>query len=527
MNQPMQPIFILPEDTQRTSGKTAQRANITAAKEVGEMVRTTLGPKGMDKMIVNAQGEIIVTNDGVTILKEASIDHPTAKMIIEISKTQEEEVGDGTTTAVVLAAELLKKAEELLDSNIHPTIIAKAYRQAADQALCFLHDNAIKINSLNHDLLTRVAMTAMTGKASENHKEFLAKLVMEGFNTIGFDKATRESIKIQLRVGNNTDNSEIIKGVIIDKDRMDDQMPSEIKDAKILLLDCPLEVKNTQTETKFQITDPKKFQDLMRMEEEQISTMVQKIKDTGANAVFTNKGIDDAAASQLANHNIMAYRRIKREDLQSLSKATGAKITNINSIPNPQYLGNCGLIKIIKDLTIISECKNPRIITILLKGSSDHVLQETKRALEDAIGDIIASLETQLILSGAGACEIELTRRLQEYANTLTGREQLAVQAFAHAIEIIPRTLIENAGLDPIDLMTELKAAHQNGMRHTGINVHTGKTMNALEEGILEPLKIKTQAINNATEVACTILRIDDMITGTKKNNMPEQSPPY
>jgi len=530
MTQPIQPIFILPEGSQRTTGKNAQKNNILAAQTVSEHVKTTLGPKGMDKLIVDNNGEITVTNDGVTILKQLEVEHPVAKMLIEVSKTQEAEVGDGTTTAVILSGELLKKAQQLLENEIHPSTIIKGYRKAAEQAQKILLQEATTINETHTETLQKIAETAMTGKGAEKAKQHLAKLcvnatlaVIENPN----QKINKKLIKIEKKTGGAIESSKLVQGIIIDKEKLHPQMPTNIQQAKIALLDTSIEIKSTETDSKIQITDPTQLQTFLDMEEQMLKEKVEKIKQTGANVIFCQKGIDELAQHYLAKENILAARRITKNDIENISKATGAKIiTNLKEI-TPNDLGTAGTVKeeqVGEDTMIyIQECQHPKAVTILLRGASEQVTQEAKRTIEDAIGDLTATLEDQKAISGAGAIEIQLSQQLKNYSNTQKGREQLAINAFAEAIEIIPKTLAENSGIDPIDILTELKNAHQNQQKNTGINAHTGKTTNAWEQGIIEPLRIKQQAISSATEVTTMILRIDDIIiTGNhQQKNTP------
>jgi thermosome len=523
-DQPFQPIFIMPENTKRSQGKDAQRLNIAAAKIVGETVRTTLGPKGMDKMIVDANGSIIVTNDGATILKEMNIEHPTARMVVEIAKTQETEVGDGTTTAVVLAAEFLRKAEELLDQDVHPTVIARGYRFAAEKSMNILENMAEPCTEKNIDLLRKIALTAMTGKGAESSKEQLTELVLQAVKRVmelrdGKSLLDRYAIRIEKRTGAAVEDSELIEGLVIDKEKIHPQMPTKVKDARILLLDAPLEVKSTEIDTKIQITDPSKLQAFLDMEEDMLRRMVEKVARAGANVLFCQKGIDDLAQHYLSKFGIYAVRRVKKSDIESLAKATGGRIImNLDDIA-PEDVGFAGLVEEVRindaeSMTFVRECRKAKTVTILVRGGSEHLIDEIKRALEDAIGDISAALSNNKVLPGAGAVEIELSRELYHVAHGLTGREQLAVRAYAQSLEIIPRTLAENAGLDPIDVLAELKSAHVKKMKNAGINVFTGKVMDAWKQGVIEPLKIKTQAISSATEVAIMILRIDDVILG-------------
>ncbi len=522
MTKDIQPIFILPEGTQRSTGKSAQRTNIMAAKMVAETVRTTLGPKGMDKMIVDSLGDVTITNDGVTILEEMGIEHPSAKMIVEISKTQENEVGDGTTTAVVLAGELLKRAESLLDMEIHPTVLAKGYRIAAEKAQELLNEMAEDISENDDELLNQVGITAMTGKGAESAKEKLSEIAVKAVSGImdkenGIDINT-DNIKLEKKVGASVEDTELVQGIMLDKERVNSSMPRVVKNAKVVLIDSALEIKNTEIDAKIQITDPNQIQAFLDKEENMLKNMVEKIVKSGANVVFCQKGIDDIAQHYLAKKGIYAARRIKKSDMEALARATGARIaSNLDDI-NAEELGKAGVVEEVKvgdeDMTCVKECKNPKAVTILIRGGTEHVVDEIKRAMDDAIGDIAASLRNGKVVAGAGAPEIELAKGLRTFANSLSGREQLAVQAFADSMEVIPRTLAENAGLDPIDVLTELKSSHDKGMKWAGINVFTGKVMDAWKEGVIEPLKIKTQAVSSASEVAVMILRIDDVIAG-------------
>ncbi|MCX6707133.1 MAG: thermosome subunit alpha [Candidatus Woesearchaeota archaeon] len=527
MTNQMQPIFILPEGTQRTTGRNAQRTNIMAAKLVAETVRTTLGPKGMDKMIVDSLGDVIVTNDGVTILQEMNIEHPSAKMIVEIAKTQEDEVGDGTTTAVVIAGELLKKAEDLLDMEIHPTVISKGHRIAAEKAQTILNNMAENITEKDAEMLKNIAITAMTGKGAETAKEKLSDLTVKAVKNVmereeGKIIIDRNNIKLEKKVGGMTEDSELVEGIVLDKEKVHSGMPKTVHNAKIALIDSALEIKNTEIDAKIQITDPNQMQAFLDMEENMLKAMVEKIEKSGANVVFCQKGIDDMAQHFLAKRKIYAARRVKKSDMEALARATGASIiTNLDDM-SLNDLGKAGVVEERKigdeDMTYIKECKNAKAVTILIRGGTEHVVDEIKRAMEDAIGDVSAALVSGKVVAGAGAPEVELARNLRLFSDSLSGREQLAVKAFADAVEVIPRTLAENSGIDPIDMMTELKAMHDQGKKWAGIDVFAGKVMDAWKAGVIEPLKIKTQAISSAAEVAMMILRIDDVIAGSSKS---------
>ncbi len=526
MTQQIQPIFILPEGTQRSIGRDAQRTNIMAAKVVAETVRTTLGPKGMDKMIVDSLGDITVTNDGVTILEGMNIEHPSAKMIVEVAKTQEDEVGDGTTTAVVLAGELLKNAEMLLDQNVHPAIIARGFRLASIKANEILESIAEKISESDDKMLRQIAVTAMTGKGSEAAKEKLSEITVKAVKEV-MEKDNRgininkDNIKLEKKAGGRVEDTEIVSGIVMDKERANAYMPKSVRNAKILLLDSALEIKNTTTSAKIKIKLPSQIQTFLDQEEKVLKGISEKIAKSGANVVFCQKGIDDTVQHFLAKKGIYAARRVSQSDMTALERATGASvISNLDSLDDKD-LGKAGLVEEVKigddNMTFVRECKNPKSVTILVKGSTSHIVDEIKRAMEDAIGDVSSALKEGKVVAGAGSSETELARQLRKFSESLSGREQLAAEIFADAIEVIPRTLAENAGLDPIDVLTELRAAHDKKQKWAGVDVFTGKIIDAWQKGIIEPLRIKTQAVSSASEVAIMILRIDDVVAGTKK----------
>lgn len=536
MAQQIQPIFILPEGSQRMTGRSAQRANIMAAKAVAETVRTTLGPKGMDKMLVDNLGDIVITNDGVTILEEMNVEHPAAKMIVEVAKTQEDEIGDGTTTAVVIAGELLKKAEDLLDQDVHPTLVVRGYRMAAEKALEVLNKIAEPITEKDTAMLEMIAMTAMTGKGAEKAKELLSKLAVKAVRDVADMKdgklaVNKDNVKIEKKVGGAVEDSELVEGIILDKEKVHPGMADVVKNAKVALIDVAVEVKSTETEAKIQLTDPSQLQGFIDMEEKILRDKVEKIAKSGANVVFCQKGIDDLAQHFMAKKGMYAARRVSKSDMEKLARATGAKIVTSLEDLSASDLGIAGVVEAKKvgdeDMTFVKECKNAKAVTILIRGGTEHVVDEVKRAIEDAIGDVASALTSGKVVAGAGATEIELALQLRRFAESLSGREQLAVKAFAEAVEIIPKTLAENSGLDPIDLLTELKSQHDKGRKWAGIDVFTGKVMDAWKEGVLEPLKVKTQAISSASEVAGMILRIDDVIaSGKSEARGPPGMPP-
>lgn len=519
-----QPIYILPENVQRMIGKDAQRNNIMAARIVAETVKTTLGPKGMDKMLVSSIGDIIVTNDGVTILEEMEIEHPAAKMMVEIAKTQEDEVGDGTTTAVMLAGKLLENAEKLLDNKIHPTVITKGYRIAAEKSQEILKNLAVQVSPENDNLLRQIAMTAMTGKGAETVKEIFSDIIVKAVKQISDNgKIDLTNIKIEKAKGNGIEHTELISGIVLDKEKVSADMPIQVKEAKIALVDCALEIKGPEREAKISVTSPEQLQSFIEQEEKIIKNMIQKVKLSGANVVFCQKGIDDVAQYYLGKEKIYACRRIAKSDMEKLARATGGKIvSNINELSGEQ-LGYSQIVEEIKNnenaMTYIKGCKNPKALTILIRGGTEHVIAEMERAIKDGLGDVAASLKDGKIVAGGGAVEIELARELRKFSQSLSGREQLAVAEFANALEFIPITLAENAGLDPIDTLTELKSRHDKGEKFAGLNLLKNIIEDNLLAGIVEPLRIKTQAINSASEVSMMILRIDDVISSRSKNS--------
>ncbi len=458
------------------------------------------------------------------------IEHPSAKMIVEIAKTQEEEVGDGTTTAVVLAGELLKNAEDLLDMEVHPAIMTRGYRLAAIKANEILENIAEKITDKDDKILRQIAITAMTGKGAETAKEKLSDITVKAVkgimekdnNSISID---RSNIKLEKKHGGRVEDTELVQGIVLDKERVHDSMPKSVRNAKILLLNSALEIKNTTTSAKIKIRDPKQMQTFMDQEEKMLRDMAEKIVNLGANVLFCQKGIDDTVQHFLAKKGVYAARRLSDSDMNSVAKATSASIvTNLDSATEKD-LGKAGLVEEVKTgddhMTFIRECKNPKSVSILIKGSTDHIIDEIKRAMEDAIGDVASALKNGKVVAGAGSTEMELAKELRKFSNSLSGREQLAVNAFAKSVEIIPITLAENAGLDPIDVLTDLRASHDKKQKWAGIDVFTGKVIDAWNKGIIEPLAIKTQAVSSASEVAIMILRIDDVVAGRKAAPMP------
>ena len=529
-----QPIFILREGTERSKGREAQNNNIMAAKAVANAVRTTLGPKGMDKMLVDGLGDVVITNDGVTILREMDIEHPAAKMVVEVAKTQDDEVGDGTTTAAVLAGELLKVAEDLLDQDVHSTIIASGYRLAADRASEILKTIERTVTEDDEDLLFKISETAMTGKGAESSKDKLSKLVVKAVKSVveiegGKKVVDIDNIKIEKKVGGSIEDSELIEGMVIDKERVHPNMPKVVKDVKIAMISEPVEFKKTEVDAEINITSPDQLQLFLDQEEKMLKNMVDNIINSGANVVICQKGIDDMAQHYMSKAGILAVRRVKKSDMEKLSRASGgAVVTNIDEISESD-LGHAELAEEKKiggdSMLFITGCKNPKAVSIVIRGGTEHVVDSLERALEDALRVVGVVIEDEKLVAGGGSPEVELSLRLSEYAATLKGREQLAVTQFANALEVIPRTLAENAGLDPIDMMVELKSQHEKGNKNAGLDVYTGDVIDMMDKGVVEPLRVKTQAINSATESAVMILRIDDVIasTGGGEGEMPPE----
>lgn len=515
------PIFILKEGTQRTRGRSAQSNNIAAAKAVADAVRSTLGPKGMDKMLVDSMGDVVITNDGATILKEMDIDHPAAKMIIEVAKTQEQHCFDGTTTAVVLSGELLKRSEDLIDQNIHPTVICEGFRLAAEKAVELLVSHGIPTNN-DDSVLMEVAKTALTGKSAGAVKSFMADICVRAVNAVGFVEDGERiidlsDIKVEKRQGGSIKDSSLIDGIILDKERVHSGMPRSLSDAKIALVNSAIEVKKTEVDAKIQITDPSQLAHFLAEEESYIRGLVTKIQESGANVLVCQKGIDELAQHYMAKAGIMAIRRAKKSDMEALSKATGGNIvTNLDDL-TANDLGHAAKVEEKKigesNMTFITGCPEAKSVSVLLRGGTEHVVDEIRRAFDDAVGVVSVAWEDGAVLTGGGSVLAALSRDLRTYAETVGGLEQMAIEAFASALEIIPRTLAENAGLDPVTTLIELRKAHADGASHTGINVYEGGVIDMKSMNVLEPMRVVEQAIQSATETAIMILRIDDVIS--------------
>ena len=520
-----QPVIILKEGTSRNRGRDAQRGNILAAKIIAETVRTSLGPRGMDKMLVDSFGDVTITNDGATILDEMEVQHPAAKMMVEVAKTQDDEVGDGTTTSVVVAGELLKKAEELIDKDVHPTVIVDGYRQASTRALEILQEIALKADPSDKQILRRVAEVSLASKLLAEHKESMAELAVNAVlqvteKTPGGFNVDIEDIKVEKKPGESLTDTELIKGIVLDKEVVHPGMPKRIEEAKIALVDLPLEVEKTEFDAKINIENPDQMKAFLDEEENMLKNMVDKIADTGANVLLCEKGIDDVAQHYLAKDGILAVRRVKQSDIEKLVKATGAKvISNLDDLKS----SDLGYAKIVEEkkvaddkMVFIEGCKNPKAVTILVRGGSERLVDEAERSLHDALCVVRDVIREPLVVAGGGAPEAEMARRLREHSQKLSGKEQLAVIAFADALETVPMALAENAGLEPIDIMVQLRAAHEKGQIWAGVDIEDGKVSDLEEKGILEPLSVKAQVIKSATEAAGMILKIDDVIAAAK-----------
>ncbi|KAA9408142.1 TCP-1/cpn60 chaperonin family protein [Haloarcula hispanica] len=515
-----QPMIILGEDSQRMKDKSAQEHNISAARAVAESVRSTLGPKGMDKMLVSSMGDVTVTNDGVTILSEMDIDNPTASMIVEVAETQEDEAGDGTTSAVAIAGELLKNAEDLLEQDIHPTAIIKGFDMAATQAKDEIADIATEVDPDDEELLKKVAETSMTGKGAELNKELLAQLIVDAVNAVTVEAedgsviADLEYLNIETQTGSSAGNSELLEGAVIDKDPVHEEMPTEVDDADVLLVDTAIELDETEVDAQLSVDDPSQLQNFLDKEEEQLKGMVDQIADTGADVVFCQKGIDDMAQHYLAEKGILAVRRAKKSDIEFLKEVLGARIVSDLDSASAEDLGHGSVTRDDAEGLFYVEGSGDGAhgVTLLLRGSTDHVVDELERGVTDALDVVASTVANGSVLGGGGAPEVEVARRLRDYADSVEGREQLAIESFADALEIIPRTLAENAGLDSIDTLVDLRAAHEDGDVSAGLNVFSGDVENTLDTGVVEPAHAKRQAISSAAEAANLVLKIDDII---------------
>ena len=531
-----QPVLILKEGSSQTKGNEAQRNNIFAAKLIAEIVKSSLGPRGMDKMLVDSLGDVTITNDGATILKEIDVQHPAAKMIVEISKTTDNEVGDGTTSAVVLAGALLERADELISKDVHPTIIVEGYRKASDKALEVLEDISVKVKPGDKETLMRVAQTSMQTKLVAENSEDLGALVVDALLLVadksgdaGSYKVDLDNVKVEKKPGGSTSDTKLIKGIVLDKEIVHAGMPKRVENAKIALLNSPLEIEKTEFSAEIRINDPMQMKKFLDEENSMLQAMTDKVTSVGANVLICQKGIDDVAQHFLAKNGVLAVRRAKESDMTKLAKATGGRlVTNIEDLTEKD-LGNAQLVeerKVETDKWVFVEgCKNPKAVTILVRGGSQRVVDEAERSMHDALMVVKDVLERPAIVAGGGAPEAEISSKLREYANKLSGREQLAVIKFADALESIPLTLAENAGMDPIDTQVEIRAKHGQGKKWFGINVRTGKVSDMMGDGVIEPSAVKEQIIRSSTEAASMILRIDDVIASSKMKAPPGPPP--
>ena len=534
MKTEQRPIVILKESVKREKGKEAEKNNIIAACVISDAVKSTLGPKGMDKMMVDSMGDAVITNDGAAILKEIDVEHPAAKMIIEVAKSQDEECGDGTTTAVMLTGELLKYAGEILDQGIHPTVICSGFKLAEEKAIDVLNKIALPIKEEDIKILKNIAMTSIASKGASGSKELLADIVVDAVVDISEkinDKTyvDLDNIQIQKKQGGGIANTEIISGIILDKERVHGGMPKHIKNAKIALINAALEVKKTEVTARIQIQDPTQLQAFLDEEEGMIRKMVEKVKKSGANVLICQKGIDDLVQHFLAKEGIYTVRRAKKSDLEKLSKATGAKIVaNLDGLTSKDlgYAGNVEERKIGDDkMTFVTDCKNPKAVSILIRGTTDHIVDELERGLHDALSVVKVALEDGKMTAGGGSAAIAIAMALRDYAPSVGGREQMAIEAFANAVEVVPKTLSANAGLDPIDMLLEIRSEHKKGNRYTGINVLGGKVDDMLKNKVIEPLRVSLQEIQAASEAATMILRIDDVIASKSEGGTPSGGP--
>jgi len=521
-----QPVLILKEGTSRSRGKEAQRNNIMAARVIGEAIKSTLGPRGMDKMLVDSLGDITITNDGAAILDEMDVEHPAAKMMVEIAKTQDDMVGDGTTTAVVLSGELLKKAEELLEQNIHPTLIVSGYRKAAEKAMEVLDNISEAVKVDDKETLKKVAITSMSSKGVGSAREYFADIAIEAVKQIAEKRGERwsadiDNIQIIKKKGKSLLDTGLVRGIILDKEVVHAGMPKRVENAKIALVNTALEVEKTEISAEIRIRDPTQMKAFLDKETNMLKDMVEKITKAGANVVICQKGIDDMAQHFLAKEGVLAVRRVKESDMDKLSRATGGRMaTNLDDL-KPEDLGHADLVEERKigddEMVFIEGCKDPKSVSILIRAGLQRMVDEAERAMNDALSVVADLFEKNKVVVGGGAVEAEVAKELRHYAVKIGGREQLAVEAFAESLEIIPNTLAENAGLEKIDIMVELRAAHEKPKGHLmGVDVFTGKVANMQKMGVIEPLSVKEQAIKSASEAASMILRIDDVISSSK-----------
>ncbi|WP_132058919.1 thermosome subunit beta [Halorussus amylolyticus] len=509
-----QPMIVMSDESQRVKDKDAQEHNITAARAVADAVRSTLGPKGMDKMLVDSMGDVTITNDGVTILQEMDIDNPTAEMIIEVAETQEDEAGDGTTTAVAVTGELLKNAEDLLEQDIHPTAIIKGFHLASEKAREEIDNVAEDVDTDDEDLLRKVAETSMTGKGAELNKERLSEIIVDAVKQVTVEGTVDlEFIKTETQTGRSSGESELLKGAVISKDPVHDNMPTNVEDADVLLLNEAVEIEETDVDTSVNIENPDQLQQFLDQEEKQLKEKVEQIVDTGADVVFCQKGIDDMAQHYLAKEGILAVRRVKKSDVAFLKEVLGANVVSDLDSASADDLGHGDVTRDEGDELFYVEGDDSHGVTLLLRGSTDHVVDELERGVTDALDVVAQTVSDGRVVAGGGAIEVEVAGRLRDYADSVSGREQLAVEAFADSLELVPRVLAENAGLDSIDTLVDLRSAHESGDERAGLDVYSGDVEDTFDAGVVEPAHSKEQAVSSATEAANLVLKIDDIIS--------------
>lgn len=528
-----QPMLVLPEGSNRILGRDAQRTNIAVGYAVAQAVKSTLGPRGMDKMLVDDMGDIVITNDGATILEEMNVEHPAAKMMVEIAKTQDEEVGDGTTTAVVIAGELLKNSLELLDQDVHASIIINGYKQASKKSVELLGELSDEVKISDKPMLEKIASVSMGSKTVGigGGKDYLAKLVVQAVTQVAEHKdgklyIDKDYVKLEKKQGGDVMQTSLINGVLVDKEVVHPGMPKRVENAKIALVDTALEIEKTETDAKISITSPNQMTAFLEQEEKMLKDMAEKVSKSGCTVLFSQKGIDDVAQHFLAKKGILAVRRVKKSDMEKLAKATGGRVVTTLDDLNSKDLGFAGIVEERKvageQMTFVEKCKDPKSVTLLVRGGTQHVVDEAERALVDAIGATSSAIEDGKIVTGGGSTEMAVSGKLKKYAVEVGGREQLAIHAFAEALEVIPRTLAESCGLDSIDTLVELRAKHEKGNKHLGVDVYGMKLDDMKQHGVFEPMKIKKQAINSASEVTEMILRIDDIIASRARSpSMP------
>ena len=524
------PVLVMKEGSNRSRGREALHGNITAAKVIAESVRSALGPKGMDKMLVDNFGDTTITSDGRTILDEMDVQHPAAKMLVEVAKAQDNEAGDGTTSAVIIAGELLSRAEELIDKNVHPTVIIDGYGKAADKALETLEKIAIPVDLKSKDFLKKAATTSMGSKIVAEHKDYLADLAVKAMLAVaekqgGVYKVDVDDVKIEKKTGESLRDTTLINGIVLDKEIVQSGMPKRIEKAKIALIDASFEIEKTELDSKINIESPEMIEAFLNEEETMLRDMTNKILASGANVVICQKGIDDMAQHFLSRKGVIAIRRAKKSDMEKLARATGGKIVSSIDALAPSDLGYAALVeerKIADDkMTFIEGCKNPKAVTLLIRGATQRMTAEAERSIHDALCVIRDLIQEPKIVAGGGAPEMEMASVLRKYAESITGREQLAIRIFAEALESIPVTLAENAGLDPIDILVELRTRHEKGETWAGIEVLEGKVQDMSKVNIFEPLSVKKQIIKSANEAASMILKIDDVIASSKMKSPP------